>query len=779
MSEKRSSSGMTRRQALKMGAGAVAGVAAFGNIGSLVAQQSDLPSLPGLNINPDPGDIIVLEAGERTTVDFSYAFSTPHRITVARPDASDKTLLDLQPGSLKLSWTYDNLAMSNYYPLSFRTPPTLWNINITPRIDSVPISKSRWSRLDDVLPGLDNFYEDERGSVRLKVLGGITAALVRISIINRDTAPHQYSITCDSGNWGENPAWVDAKWNAGDNLVAGWNERADRVLVLGLGADSYSLKKDGIPPGPRNMILVWNMKAGEEREGWIVRPYNSYDTDLTSLRKTDWLQEMDRCKAEWQTLLGKASVVNIPDKGVSNAYMACLSDLFIMREPLADGRLVGIPGTEGYRAGNSGEPLIVAVAMDQNGLFSESVASSSTTVDTQEPDGCWSDKRGWGHTFWACAGFKSWAIMEHYHLTGDKNYLSGVYPKMIASSRWQEKQRARMRIHDDDHTLTYGLMPRGFGDCGLMNGDDMYGVFFPHNIWSVYADRCSLEAAEILGLTNDVPELKKIYETAYNDLLTALDRGTIREKDYRWIPGLPDKTTGSCWGALNILTPCRLLPPEHELVTGTLRKIEMNISKGGQPVHTGWMVDGAWVAITLDNVAEANLVRGNGDAAIRYLYSTLNHGTPLYTWCEERGLEPGTTKCSGDRQHLWTPVAVVRIIRDILVMEDGEGLNLALGTSRDWLGSGEPVGITGAYTHFGKVSYQMKYDSAASKVTGEISFPEQSAAAWVVLHIRLPEGMKIKSVNRQSKATLLPGGAGLKWKQQRGTIMFSATCSKG
>ena len=43
----------------------------------------------------------------------------------------------------------------------------------------------------------------------------------------------------------------------------------------------------------------------------------------------------------------------------------------------------------------------------------------------------------------------------------------------------------------------------------------------------------------------------------------------------------------------------------------------MNLSKGVQPVHTGWMADGAWVAITLDNIAEVNLLRGNGDAAIR------------------------------------------------------------------------------------------------------------------------------------------------------------------
>jgi len=280
-------------------------------------------------------------------------------------------------------------------------------------------------------------------------------------------------------------------------------------------------------------------------------------------------------------------------------------------------------------------------------------------------------------------------------------------------------------------------MPRGFGDGGLTDGDDLYGVFLPHNIWAVYADRLAVEAAEILGRTEDRQELKKIYETARDDLLAALDGGAIREKDYRWIPGVPGKTSGSRWGALNAAFPCGLLPPDHPLITGTLRKIESNMSRGGIPIHTGWMADGMWVAITLDNVAETHLARGNGDAAVRYLYATLNHGTPLYTWCEERGQEPGAKRCSGDRQHLWTPVAVVRAIRDMLVMEDVKspsqdpivaqpppavptvgaqpraavphggidfktagGLQLALGTAREWLASGRPVGISNAATHF-------------------------------------------------------------------------------
>ncbi len=711
-------------------------------------------------------------------VDFSYAFATPHRMAVGRPSASDRTLLDLQPGSLRMAWTYDNLTMPNYPPLAFKTPTTAWSINLTPQIDGKPLAHSRWSRLEGVLPGLENVYDDALGSLRLEVMGGMTAAVTHVAMANRDAKPHQFVLRCDSGAWGENPAWLDPAQYVGDNLTAGWNERADRVLILGLGADAYSLQADGSAPGPNKMILVWNLKPGEKREGWIVRPYHGYVVDLPTLRKHDWAREVEQGKREWRELFAKACKLSIPDAGVLNAYWACFGDLFIMREPLAGGYIGGVPGTEGYRAAGSGEASIVAIALDQNGLHKEAARGFQVSLDMQSPAGDWNDYQGWGHSWWGASGFKSWVIMEHYRLTGDKNYLAEVYPRMFASSRFNERLRARSRTATGPHSLTYGLMPRGFGDCGLMNDGDTYGVFLPHNMWAVYADRCSLEAAQILGKTGDLAELKKIYETAHADLLSTLDRGAIREKDYRWIPGVPGKTSGSSWGALNATFPCGILPADHELITGTLRKIESNMSPGGIPLHTGWLANGMWVAITLDNVAEVHLLRGNGDAAAKYLYATLNHGTPLYTWCEERGPEPASSNCTGDRQHLWTPVAVVRAIRDMLVMENGDGLNLALGTAREWLASGNPLGITAAPTHFGPVSYRMQYDPVRSQVSGEVEFAKDSTAAWAVLHLRLRGGQRVKRVQTESKATLAADGFSIRWDAPRGTIKFQAIVEK-
>ena len=164
------------------------------------------------------------------------------------------------------------------------------------------------------------------------------------------------------------------------------------------------------------------------------------------------------------------------------------------------------------------------------------------------------------HVGWGLSGFNAWAIMEHYLLTGDVAFLERRFPQMLACSRRQETLRARTRTKDasGERPLTYGLMPRGNGDCGLTDGDDPYGYFYSWNIWPVYADKLALQAARILNRTEDARELEGIYTRGKNDLLASLDRGAITESDgTRWISAVPERLRAA---AMAFSTRCS--PPD-------------------------------------------------------------------------------------------------------------------------------------------------------------------------------------------------------------------------
>lgn len=691
--------------------------------------------------NPLFADAPVTESGAmgnalHEQVDFGYAFAPPHRMTVARPEASEKTLLDLEPGHLTLSWTYDDLRKD---PLALFDPPQIkWRIKVEPFLDGMPFPQSRWKRGEEFLPMLENQYTDSSGTVQLEAIGGATGAVVRVTMKNSDSKAHRFSLVSEVlGGWvNHNPAWI-VPGEDPDSLVAGAAERPDRVLLFGVGAAEFPVDKN-------TMTLALNLRPGETQVSWLVRPYLAYQQDLAGLRKKDWTAEFEAAKEEWRALLARAVSIQIPDHSVRNAFYACVGDLFIMREPLADGYTGMICGTEVYRDPNPFDCSLGAIALEKAGFHAEAANGLRVHLEMQEPDGNWADPKGWVDHMWGASGMKAWAAMEHYRLTGDRTYLQTLFPRLAASSRWQELQRQKSRTAKNEASSTYGLMPRGMGDAGLMNGSDYFGVFYPHNILAVFADALTIEAAGILGEPDS--ELRRIHETALNDLRASLRKGSIRDDGFEWIPGSPANTSGSLWGTLYALYPTRILEADDPLITGTLKKMEFIVSPGGQPVHTGWMVNGTWVAISLDNLAETHLILDQGDTAIAYLYSTLNHGTPLHTWCEERGLEPDARETSGDRQHLWTPVAVVRFLRDALVMEQPDGLHLGLATARTWLTQGKTVGIREAPTYFGNVTYKLESDVDNGAIRAEITAPDREPVKEIVLHLRHPQRKPMRRV---------------------------------
>lgn len=275
-----------------------------------------------------------------------------------------------------------------------------------------------------------------------------------------------------------------------------------------------------------------------------------------------------------------------------------------------------------------------------------------------------------------------------------------------------------------------------------MDDGDLYGYFLPHNIWHCYSLKIALWAAGELNLECEKAEIQAYYDDAITCLLDILERGSIKEEDgTRWIPGVPGKTCGSRWGAANAISPCGLLDPHHPLADGTLNKLEKELSKGGLPLNLGWMPNGLWVSIAIDNLSYTHLARGEEDKAEAYLYPTLNHGTPLYSWCEERMPEPGAEVISGDRQHLWTPVSMVRFIRDMLLMEESSTLHITRAIPRWWMGSGKKITVKRARTHWGIVNFLITRDTA-DRLILDLEFKDENFPENVIFHIRIPDGIE-------------------------------------
>ena len=104
-------------------------------------------------------------------------------------------------------------------------------------------------------------------------------------------------------------------------------------------------------------------------------------------------------------------------------------------------------------------------------------------------------------------------------------------------------------------------------------------------------------------------------------------------------------------------------------------------------------------------------------------------------------------------------------------------MQLASATDRSWLGGGSEVGVENASTHFGTVSYSMKYDAKSQTVSGYIQIANAAKYPkpdeWV-LNVRLPDGRKIASVKSDVKGTVTAKGEAIRWTAFKNRIAFTA-----
>jgi hypothetical protein len=561
--------------------------------------------------------------------------------------------------------------------------------------------------------------------------------------------------------------------------VARGKNETPQVSLLVAGAPNHLREQKAV-------FLLWRLQPGETRTGWLLRPYHLAIDSVSKWRDSDWETAFNEAKARWSDTLSKVMKMQLPDMGVAKAVYAAMGDLLTMQEPASNGILTQTTGSEVYRFSNAGDCGAGVVALAQCGFLDNAMEAFKNQFLVAQPDGNWSG--GAFPDFVGFSGFKAWVAMEYYHLNHDKAFLEKVYPFMLAGSRWHEKRRIQSRREENGRPIRgYGLIQPTMQDCGMIDKSGN-GVFVPHNSWAVYADKITVQTARLLGRKAEADEIDANFQRAYKELMACIESGTIEEAGYRWIPCSPNDTSGSFWGAMNLIYPCELLPFNHPLINGTMRKMVSMIGKGGLAKHTGYMPEGMWIAVNADNMGMAQLFRGELDQCSSLLYAAVNHLNPFYTSSEERGEAAGTTAVGGDLQDIWAQAAIARVIRYALVMERDQTLMIARATPREWLASGKPIKVQNAPSHFGKVAYQMCYDAKTGKITGDLAVPKEYPPEEVRIYLRLPSDWAVQTLDAGSGAVLeqetplVSTGDTcpvLIWKKPAGTLNFSVHVAKG
>lgn len=476
--------------------------------------------------------------------------------------------------------------------------------------------------------------------------------------------------------------------------------------------------------GSGALMYSYELDAHEEVTFDIAVPYSRY----SALHEVE--DALAASKREWRGKLDKVGI-DIPAAAELNATIKSqLAYILINR----DGPAIQ-PGSRCYRRTWIRDGSLTSAALLQHGFVAEVREFIDWFAPYQYPNGkvpCCVDKRGSDPTpEHDSHGEFIYMVMEYYRYTGDKEFLAGIFPRILKAVeyidvlRQQNMQALAARnhrleqldqapAHVRSHLHLHGILPPSISHEG-------YSAHPAHSNWdNLFAMKGlddAVSAALELGEDDQVLKLGTIRDAFRRDLLASVTN-SMRFHGIDYIPGAADLGDLDPTSTTIGLDPCEVfsaLPQELEQTFARYWKFFQRRRDG----EVDWVdyTPYEWRSVgTFVRLGELE----KAHAAIDYF---MGHRRPRHWnhWAEVIYRDPLTPRFIGDAPHGWVGSDFLRSVRNLFVYERDKKLVLAAGIKPDWLDKG--VSITNLPTYFGKLSFTARRENAevVYQIDGSVS----------------------------------------------------------
>lgn len=413
-----------------------------------------------------------------------------------------------------------------------------------------------------------------------------------------------------------------------------------------------------------------------------------------------------RTRAAWQAEVA-APELHVPDRLVMNAYRASLAYLLVALDPEGPH-----PGPLRHDALWVRDAAYIGASLLQLGYVEEVGRYIPSLFAYQREDGYVPAiiEPGVGPTDdeeWDAQGQLVYLIAEYFRYSGDREQISAWYPNVRAALTFLVELRART-AHNPPQSR--GILPPS------KSAEDLGSAEWHHywdNFWAVAGLENGAFLAAELGFADDAAWMQ-----AEADALRAALRASIMAvmgPEPAYIPNGPEDTTSSAMarGTSNSLYPVTVFERTDPLIVRSFdyyyeRWIKPN---GGiyEHIYQQWWPYGG-LGLARDYVR-----LGRQDVLHQILGWTLANQTlpGTYAWAEQ--VSPATGGFSGgDMPHAWAASSFVTLIREMVVLREGDALEILAGVPGSWLSAGQEVRLDGAPTPFGPVSLRTESTLAVS-----------------------------------------------------------------
>ncbi len=461
----------------------------------------------------------------------------------------------------------------------------------------------------------------------------------------------------------------------------------------------------------------------------------------------------------WKNVKPFVNEISIPDNGLMDMLKACGRNILQAREVHANIPTFQV-GPTCYRGLWVADGLFMLDAAHIMGYSKDAYDGIYALMKRVYPDGRISEILFHEKE----TAISMYTIIRQCEIMNDLEKLKELWPTVLRGFEFLKKRV----LSSDDLSDSYpakGLYPPSYGDGGTNGLEPEYTT----PLWIMSSLKSCIKAAKKYSFAG-AEDMQYIFDKMMKRYLEMAARDRKYTKD--GLPYVPTSMltdeevaqhiveyekynvdgevcnwggytplTGT-WTLAQVIAPGELFKPNDPIVTEFVELLDGFDNEEGIPRDSGWMSDGAVWGYAAMFYAQVMLYANRPEKAIEYLYAFANHASPARVWREEQALRdsnhPGVW---GDMPHNWGSAEFIRLIRNMLVLEKEDGLNLLEGFCQLWLPSEDcDLIIENSPTKFGAVTLKMK--KTTDKTFGlevQLALHDKPSA----IRVKVPNGFSV------------------------------------
>jgi len=479
-------------------------------------------------------------------------------------------------------------------------------------------------------------------------------------------------------------------------------------------------------------------------------------------------QRLDEVKRSWAAIVNSGMVVHTPEARVNDACRAWL--VYNYLDVDKKGKVYEPHDGAGFYEQVYGySAALYCHALDLWGRHEDSRRYLESLLTFLRPDGLFFVNYGLPDH-----GALLFALCEHHRMTGDDAWLRKMAPPMLKMCDWIIAQRRLSTTTTAD--------PKPVTD-GLIRFTP-YADYQDRTV-DYYADAyCCIglehtaTALQAIGMQNEARRLTTEATAYRSDILRSMDAAAFERDGMRLLPMEPDthrllKSTnykgGGYYGLVaSMFLESEFLPAADERARWVVDALER---RRGLIMGMCEFDDGVDHAYTYGYWLNC-LRRDDVRRVLLGFYATLAYGMGRDTYCGVEVTQIMTGEPTPTTPHLYSGTQQLRLLRMMLLREEGERLLIGHGIPQAWLKSGKRIEVRNAATAFGPVSFVIESAAGAGDIRVQLDPPVVRPPASIEIRLRHPAGRRLTGAIVNGKPVAAFADDALRLPPQRGATQI-------